>query len=371
MLQGIWRPLSDLNGGNSLHRYFCPGGGGLFRSLSPCDMTNTDIDGRPTPQNDAKCQNQQTVEHTMSEQDLPNSPELTPPELTPSSAVHGSFRAAPENAVIQVEGPPVVFIATASGFIASLVFVGFPGIDIFAASLFHTSGNDFMSPPQGLVEGLRFAVGKVFFLFALGVATGFLLFAFSNLKLVGFDFAKWSFLALALLLGPLLVANGVFKSEWGRARPSQLQQFGGDKIFSPALIRTDQCDANCSFVSGEVSSTFTMVFAPALLVMGRRRREVMAAALAAGAFMGLLRMAAGGHFLSDVIFAMVFCALTTNFAHWLVFQRRPQWFADDGPIRTRIQNFGHRAKTEGPEAYQKLRSRMNKRGQTAASEENH
>lgn len=309
------------------------------------------------------------AENTMSEQELLNPPEPTPPEPAPPLAACEPPRAAIENAAVHDEGPPVVFIAVASGFAAALVFVSFPDIDIFAASLFYTGANDFMSPPHGIVEGLRFAFGKVFFLVALGVAAGFLLSAFSNLKLIGLDFAKWSFLALALLLGPLLVVNGVFKSEWGRARPSHLQQFGGHKMFSPALVRSDQCNANCSFASGEVSSTFTMVFAPALLLAGRRRREVMAAALTAGAFMGVLRMAAGGHFLSDVIFAMVFCALTTSFTHWLVFHRRPQWFADDGPVRTRIRTFGHRAKTEGPEAYQKLRSRMNKRGQTDVNQE--
>lgn len=40
----------------------------------------------------------------------------------------------------------------------------------------------------------------------------------------------------------------------------------------------------------------------------------MVAALAAGSFMGLLRIAAHGHFLSDVLFAMIFAALTTRFA---------------------------------------------------------
>jgi hypothetical protein len=33
----------------------------------------------------------------------------------------------------------------------------------------------------------------------------------------------------------------------------------------------------------------------------------------------------------------------------------------------RIRHLGYRAKTEGPEAYQKLRSRVNRRGQMGAS----
>lgn len=307
----------------------------------------------------------------MSEQDSPNPVEPAPalPASTVSalgaenSCVENSC-AASENPAVQDEGPPVIFFAIAAGFIAAVIFVAFPGLDLFMARLFYTGGNEFMSPPHGIVEVLRYAFNKLFFLAALGVAVGFVASAFTNLKLIGLDFAKWSFLLLALVLGPLLVVNGVFKSEWGRARPNQIQEFGGQKAFTPALTRSNQCDANCSFVSGEVSSTFTIAFASALLLIGRRRREVMAGALAAGAFVGVLRMAAGGHFLSDVIFAIVFSTLTTSFASWLVFQWRPQWFGDDGPIRTRLLIFGHRAKTEGPEAYQKLRSRIGKRGQT-------
>jgi lipid A 4'-phosphatase len=255
------------------------------------------------------------------------------------------------------DSPPVVFIAMTAGFAASLAFVAFPGIDLLAARLFYTGGNEFISRPHGLLEGLRFAMNQVFLLALLGVAGGVLASAFSGLRLMGFDFARWSFLALALLLGPFITVNGVFKSEWGRARPHHIQEFGGDKSFSPALARSNQCDANCSFVSGETAAIFTMAFAPALLLTGRRRRETMGAALAAGAFMGLLRMAAGGHFLSDVVFAIIFSALTTRFTYWLVFEKRPQWFENEGPIRSALLNLGRRARSQGPEVFQKLRAR--------------
>jgi hypothetical protein len=45
----------------------------------------------------------------------------------------------------------------------------------------------------------------------------------------------------------------------------------------------------------------------------------MAAAVAAGAASGLIRMGEGGHFLSDVLFAGVFMALDVALIHWLVF----------------------------------------------------
>lgn len=289
----------------------------------------------------------------MSEQGLINPPEAASP---PSVA---EPLPGLDDAFLSEAGPPVVFIALAVGFIAALTFSAFPDIDLFVAKLFYAGGGQFLAVPGGLVEGLRFIIRKLFLLAALGVAAGFVLSAFTSFRLIDFGFARWTFLGLALLAGPFLVVNDA-KDFWGRARPNQIQEFGGSRTFSPPLARSGECRGDCSFVSQEVANTFTIVLAPAFLLAGRRRREVMGAAVAAGAVTGLLRMMAGGHFLSDVAFAMVFCTLTTWFAWSLVFRWRPEWFADEGPIRSRILIFGRRARNEGPEVYQKLRSRLSK-----------
>ena len=62
-----------------------------------------------------------------------------------------------------------------------------------------------------------------------------------------------AFFVVAGILGPGAVVNLVFKDHWQRARPYQVQEFGGTQQFTRAGIITDQCDNNCSFVSGHVA----------------------------------------------------------------------------------------------------------------------
>ena len=112
------------------------------------------------------------------------------------------------------------------------------------------------------------------------------------------------YLLLALALGPGLVINGIFKQAWGRARPRDVVEFGGKKHFSGAFVLSDQCRANCSFVSGESSLGFyglTFMF-----VARRRRRTILAASLLDGTSIGFVRMSVGAHFLSDILFSAVF-----------------------------------------------------------------
>lgn len=110
-----------------------------------------------------------------------------------------------------------------------------------------------------------------------------------------------AFVLWAFLLGPGLMVNAVFKAHWGRARPAQVQQFGGTARFTPALQPAGECRHNCSFVSGHASIGFGL-FAFAFVLPRQRSRWILAA-LAAGCTIGLARMAQGGHFLSDVVFS--------------------------------------------------------------------
>ena len=73
-------------------------------------------------------------------------------------------------------------------------------------------------------------------------------------------------------------------------------------------IRAATCPKNCSFVSGEASAGFA-VLAIAVLAPAAWRLPAIALALGFGVFVGVLRVAAGGHFTSDVVFAGVLTAL--------------------------------------------------------------
>lgn len=61
-----------------------------------------------------------------------------------------------------------------------------------------------------------------------------------------------------------LIVNGIFKTFWGRARPRDIDLFGGSKAFSLPLEISNQCAWDCSFMSGHTAVAFWLL-APALL----------------------------------------------------------------------------------------------------------
>ncbi len=130
------------------------------------------------------------------------------------------------------------------------------------------------------------------------------------------------FLGLSLLAGPGLLVNTVLKDHSHRPRPVQVTDFGGDLPFRPFYRFDGACARNCSFVSGEGSLAFWCA-APALLVPPGLRALALAGALAFGAATNVLRMAFGGHFLSDVLLAALFT--------WLVVAAA--WRVTMGPFR--------------------------------------
>jgi len=126
-----------------------------------------------------------------------------------------------------------------------------------------------------------------------------------------------TFLLLALLIGPGLIVNEGFKAHWGRARPREVQDFGGAASFTPALIPGQAAGPNGSFVSGHASAGFFLM-APALLMSCRRkRRRWILFGASTGLLVGLVRILQGAHFLSDVLFAGSLVWLSLRTCHWL------------------------------------------------------
>ena len=137
-------------------------------------------------------------------------------------------------------------------------------------------------------------------------------------------FSQWLFLAICLAVGPGLIANIVLKDHWGRARPAQIVQYGGEKMFSPPLIPTDQCQKNCSFVSGEASSIF-MIFYAAALILPHRFALLIVIGTLGGMTVGGIRISQGAHFPSDIVFAGLFMAIAAAIVHELMFARMLPW----------------------------------------------
>jgi len=111
-----------------------------------------------------------------------------------------------------------------------------------------------------------------------------------------------------LALGPGLVVNGVLKAHWGRPRPIHIDVFGGDAVHQMVWVISDWCDRNCSFVSGEASSSAWLV-AAALATPRPIRLAATATTLVYAGSLSLNRVAFGGHFISDVVLAWLICGL--------------------------------------------------------------
>jgi lipid A 4'-phosphatase len=127
------------------------------------------------------------------------------------------------------------------------------------------------------------------------------------------------FILISLALGPGLLVHTVFKDNWGRARPSQIVEFGGSKQYSPPFVIAGQCEKNCSFVSGHAAIGF-FICAFALFFKGWRRTAIYTGGVLFGLWIGFIRMAMGGHFFSDVIFAGIFVLLVVHLVYYFMFK---------------------------------------------------
>lgn len=129
------------------------------------------------------------------------------------------------------------------------------------------------------------------------------------------------FLIATLALGPGVLANKVLKEHWARMRPVDVTQFGGTERFTAWWDPSGPCPENCSFIAGEPSGAF-WTLAPAALAPPQSRLLAYGAALAFGTFIGILRIGAGGHFFTDVVFAGVFMFLLAWTLHGLIYRWR-------------------------------------------------
>jgi lipid A 4'-phosphatase len=212
-------------------------------------------------------------------------------------------------------------LPVAIGIGAGAVFLARPEIDMAAARLFYAPDAGFVGRRLGWVEAVRQAfvvlyVGTIALCLAgLGVIWR------GRPQWLGLGKAHWLFLAACLAAGPGLVANLVFKDQWGRARPGHVTELGGTKAFTPPLVIADQCRRNCSFVSGEASSTFVTLYAAAAL-LPQWSVALVVAGTVGGLATGLVRMSQGAHFLSDIVFAGVFMALTVLVLRALILRDR-------------------------------------------------
>ena len=122
-----------------------------------------------------------------------------------------------------------------------------------------------------------------------------------------------AYLLLVLALGPGLIVNGLLKEHWGRARPVNCVEFGGSQTFTPAFVFSDQ--GGKSFSSGHAAGSAYWVVVALVLARGLRRRYWLGLAVGYSLLVAWARLAAGGHFFSDILISWLILALLARGLH--------------------------------------------------------
>lgn len=198
-----------------------------------------------------------------------------------------------------------------------LLFFLFPNLDIHFSKLFFYE-EKFISEKHIFIKNLRSFLKD--FMIVISVFSLLLIVAGILLKKKVFFFKRRTkLILLGFIVGPIigcgLIANFYFKDNWGRARPINIQEFGGDKIYAKPFTISDQCKKNCSWIGGEASAAFSFITGTIIL----KNPIYLIINLIFGIVVSLCRIAMGGHFLSDNIFAMIFMIYLAILYKYFVF----------------------------------------------------
>ena len=251
--------------------------------------------------------------------------DAAPADRLPQSAISRLLSAAGKRFLSEI-GKPAIRLFLAIHALLALAFYFAPGIDLGFSRLFYT-------PAEGFVLGSRSSTRLLPFLPWLTIAFVNLLVLLLVRNLIAWwrdrqsiahllSMRRTIFLLLTLVVGPGFLINVILKNQSGRTRPFRVEAFGGDQRFTPAFVTTGTCRSNCSFVSGDAAMGYYLL---AFFFVARKRRwEIALAAYALGTAIGVLRIAQGAHFLSDVIFAGFFTFLVAWILNFLILPREKE-----------------------------------------------
>jgi lipid A 4'-phosphatase len=220
-----------------------------------------------------------------------------------------------------------LWVALGLGAVVGLVFGIDAQLDIGLERPFYDAGIGFLGPHHQRFDAIR-DLARVIITIVLAPAliavAGKLILPHRPMLIPG---RAALLMIVTLALAPGILANLILKPHWGRPRPVDITEFGGDLQFVPWWDPRGTCPENCSFVAGEPSGAF-WTLAPAALVPPTWRAPAYAAALAFGAGMGLVRMIEGGHFFTDVVFSGLFTFLIIWLVHGLLYRWPATRFSD-------------------------------------------
>lgn len=231
------------------------------------------------------------------------------------------------------------------------VFAIWPQIDLRVSQAFYDPSSGFVIDGHPLTEMLRLTAWNIAILLCLAAAFGTIMGAAGRKVLL--PTRAWGLILTLYTLGPGVMVEMLTKPLWGRARPTQVAEFGGSLRFSPPNELVDFCTRNCSFVSGEVSGATVTALAIIILRSHLKHRLhsrvstlLLTSAICLPLAVALQRVAAGRHFLSDTVFAVLFTLLLALALSALLrpFSRKARARQQD-PAWHQLQNRGATAQT--------------------------
>lgn len=218
---------------------------------------------------------------------------------------------------------------TAMAAVVFIVFGIWPGLDLWVSGLFFASKTGFDGFASGTWNELRLAIWRVSEIVLALSTLAYLAQRIAPFPLLRATRHLTGFAAALYLLGPGLLVDVLLKPLWGRARPAQVTDFGGSLAFTPPHVLSHQCTSNCSFVAGEMAGAVALAVVLFLVVdrmKGRitlsQQRIAQGLILLVPLFVGVQRIAAGRHFLSDVLLSTIFVLLCAVLLKVLILQRR-------------------------------------------------
>jgi len=198
----------------------------------------------------------------------------------------------------------------------SAIFILFPQIDLYVSSLFF-DGTKFPFKRTWFEQLFFHSVRPMIITFSVISVAIFVYNFFMKKNILNINAKVLLYLILTLSIAPGLIVNATLKDNWGRARPNEVINFGGTKEFTPAFIPTNQ--GGYSFSSGHAAAAFSLM---GFVVLASKRRKMwMAIVLSYASAMSLVRIAAGGHFLSDTVTSFFIVYISTSILYMLIFKK--------------------------------------------------
>jgi lipid A 4'-phosphatase len=193
----------------------------------------------------------------------------------------------------------------------SLLLMAFPQIDLYVSGLFFD--HHFSLREQWWTKFMHESMGYFLCLSMTAVLGLYLCNRLRNSDLCGLDGRKVIYLFLVLILGAGVIVNLVLKDNFGRARPRDVVEFGGTKLYTPPFVLSGECGKNCSFSSGEAAAGF---FALALAQALSRRRTLLILGFGFGSLASFCRIASGAHFFSDTVVSFFVMISVADVLHY-------------------------------------------------------